>query len=133
MNLLVRRGVIHARANWGRWVGDCPSPFCASALQLSAEQPWFRCRDCDATAEIVWPVQPGDIERLLMMRPDETTRNWEPGETLHDLIEQNLAHGILPWDLDAVASRGSGSLVLGKDRIVTGEQLADRQLTTGVR
>ena len=85
MTLLQRCGVTHARANWSRWVADCPSPFCSSALQLTPGQPWFRCRDCDAVAEVVWPANPADIERLLVMRPDETTRNWEPGETLYDL------------------------------------------------
>jgi hypothetical protein len=29
-----------------------------------------------------------------MMRPDPTTRNWFPGETLHDLMFENASHGI---------------------------------------
>jgi hypothetical protein len=35
------------------------------------------------------------VERLLMMRPDPSTRNWFPGETLGDLMMENGAHGIL--------------------------------------
>jgi hypothetical protein len=34
------------------------------------------------------------VERLLMMRPDPSTRNWFPGETLGDLMMENGAHGI---------------------------------------
>jgi hypothetical protein len=36
------------------------------------------------------------VERLLTFRPDVTTRNWVPGETLHDLLAENVAHGIGP-------------------------------------
>lgn len=122
---LTRRGVTYARANWGRWVADCSAPFCHSALQLAPEQAWFSCRECETVAEIVWPQMVGDIERLLMMRPDEVTRNWEPGETLFDLIEQNNAHGILPWDLATLKAKGQASIVLGRDCI--------HELTTGGR
>lgn len=127
MNLLICRGITHARVNWSRWVADCPSPFCASALALEREQAWFRCRECDAVAEIVWPAMVGDIQQLLALRPDETTRNWEPGETLFDLYEQNLEHGILPWDLAAIERDGRATLTLTKDRIVA------PQLTSGGR
>ena len=125
VNLLVKRGVTNARANWGRWVADCPSPFCLSALQLTRDQAWFTCRECEAVGEIVWPSMVDDIEQLLMMRPDETTRNWEPGETLHDLFEQNLEHGVLPWDPYSLTT--DATFTLAKDRIVTGRA----QLTGG--
>lgn len=36
------------------------------------------------------------IERLLMMRPIPYTRNWLPGETLTDLLAENIEHGIGP-------------------------------------
>ncbi len=95
MNLLVRRGVSYARCNWSRWVGDCPSPFCLAALQLRRYQPWFTCMECGETGEIVWPARAEDVERLLSMRPDPNTRNWEPGETLNDLLLENMQHGVL--------------------------------------
>jgi hypothetical protein len=38
---------------------------------------------------MVWSV-----ERLLLMRPDPMTQNWEPNETLIDLMWENGAHGI---------------------------------------
>jgi hypothetical protein len=34
------------------------------------------------------------VERLLLMRPDPSTRNWWPHETLHDLMFENGAHGV---------------------------------------
>lgn len=94
MNLLVKRGVVYARANWGRWLVDCPS--CPSALGLPPGTPVYSCWDCDAVAEIVWPANPRDIERLLLMRPDPMNRNWEPGESLQDLYLENVDHGVLP-------------------------------------
>lgn len=47
-------------------------------------------------AEIVWPSEAMtfSIERLLLMRPDPTTQNWVPGETLIDLMYENGTHGI---------------------------------------
>lgn len=57
----------------------------------------FVCSGCDTAAEVVWPSEETvyGIERLLLMRPDESTRNWEPGETLVDLMMENGAHGLL--------------------------------------
>lgn len=46
--------------------------------------------------EIIWPTEAmvKAVERLLMMRPAPAHRNWFPGETLHDLMFENGAHGI---------------------------------------
>ncbi len=113
MNLLPAVvGVAYARANWGRWCVDCPR--CTSALALRPGAPVFDCWDCGARADIAWPSFTHDVERLLAMRPDVTTRNWEPGETLHDLLAENMAHGVMPLPLD-----GGGTLltILG-DRII---------------
>ncbi len=90
-------GTVFARANWGRWIADCPrAPHCRNAETLGRFSPVINCANCGARAEVVWP--PDDvvysIERLLLMRPDETTQNWEPGETLTDLMWENGAHGI---------------------------------------
>ena len=96
------------RANWERWIVDCAA--CSSALTVDPEWGWydphnqafhdrefFRCWDCGRTEEIEWP--PDDLvfgaERLLMMRPDPKTRNFDPlTETLNDLMWENGAHGI---------------------------------------
>lgn len=95
MNLVhTSRPVVAARANWGRWVADCP--YCPSALWVEPGSTDFVCGDCHSRAGIVWPDQETvyAIERLLMQRPNVVTRNWEPGETVRDLMVENAAHGI---------------------------------------
>lgn len=46
--------------------------------------------------EIIWPSEDMvyGVERILMMRPDPSTRSWFPGETLNDLMWENGEHGI---------------------------------------
>jgi len=101
VNLLIRRGVTHARVNWGRWIGDCV--FCRSAMQLPPGCPVFTCHDCGESVEVEWPNSDlaDGVQRLLMMRPEPYTRNWETGETLHDLLQENMLHGIMPAELDS--------------------------------
>src|SRR6476619_6915198 len=91
------------RANWGRWIVDCPH--CTSALAIDPEWGWvnprertvhdrefFQCWDCGVRAEVMWP--PDDliksVERLLMMRPDPKNRNFDPKtETVNELMWEN--------------------------------------------
>jgi hypothetical protein len=40
---------------------------------------------------------PSDVEAIegaLVVRPDRSTRNWQPGETVDDLLRENREHGI---------------------------------------
>lgn len=120
MTDLALPGVVYARANWGRWIGDCPAPSCASALTLPTAG-WqidpFQCWDCGYVAEqIIWPPDVPAIEALLSMRPDERNRNWEPGETLVELMLENAAHGVLPAEWTA----GAGELMRTADERVVG-------------
>lgn len=95
MTSLVRAGyVVEAYANWSRWVAHCGR--CPRAVQLQPSTPMFECDFCGAIVEVLWPINQiiVGVERLLMMRPDPSTRNWVPGETLHDLMFENGAHGI---------------------------------------
>lgn len=104
---LIRSGtyVVEAYANWSRWVARCG--LCPSAEQLRPHgrtfngpnvtlPPWFECVECGTVTEVIWPAEQfvAAVERLLMMRPDPSTRNWLPGETLSDLMLENGAHGI---------------------------------------
>ena len=116
---LAEHTTLTPRANWGRWLVDCPH--CSSALTIDSEWGWydplnkkiqprsyFRCWDCGLTAEVEWP--PDELvfsaERLLMMRPDPKTRNFDPKlETLNDLMWENGAHGIFD-DLDQLDLHG---------------------------
>lgn len=99
-----------ARVNWSRWIVDCASPICTSAMTLGDEredragnvwpglvigQSTMRCRDCGFLTEgIEWPPDPLAIETVLSWRPDEKTRNWEPGEMIADLLRENVEHGV---------------------------------------
>lgn len=92
--MLAVRGAVYVEANWGRWTARCPR--CPSALMVERFAPVFSCQECGARAEVLWPPEDmvWSIERLLLMRPDVTTQNWQPGETLTHLMWENGAHGI---------------------------------------
>ena len=97
MTDLVETGFItEAYANWGRWVARCGDPDCPRAIQLRRLTQYLRCDFCRAITKVLWPSLDmiTAVERLLMMRPVPSTRNWLPGETLHDLVFENGAHGI---------------------------------------
>jgi len=84
-----------AEVNWGRWIVRCPR--CPSALAVYGE-PRYRCDDCGHEDLILWPAADTmhGIARLLGMRPDPSTRNWQPHETLDDLLAENGLRGVLP-------------------------------------
>ena len=112
MTGLIHTGVprVAARVNWGRWVVDCPR--CPDAAVMDPGAPMFLCK-CGAPAEVVWPPEETvyGIERLLLMRPDPSTRNWVPEETLVDLMVENGAHGIFS------APNLPGELTVGDEAI----------------
>lgn len=110
MIIETRRLRAWARVNWGRWVVDCP--VCPDALMMGPGTRLFQCWECGAEADVVWPVNTAGIDRMLALRPMPNTRNWQPGETLHDLAVENLLHGIGP------ALPGEELLIVG-DRIIT--------------
>jgi hypothetical protein len=124
----------YVRANWGRWLIDCSSPWCTSAMQVYPGQISVTCLDCGTTmGPLIWPADPDGIELLLLMRPVEKTRNWLPGETLQDLLAENVLHGILPKgiepaDPDAVAAE---LMTTVDDRLVSG--LVGLQLRDDIR
>jgi len=102
-------------ANHGRWVADCPRPHCGNAEQYGWDmyrtrggltESSFRCREerggCGLVCEAVWPAKHADIEWILQQRPAVATRNWLPGETLLDLMNENLEHGIAPMSQAAL-------------------------------
>lgn len=119
------QGTLRARFNWGRWVVDCWA--CPSALTLAPWTTSMRCWDCGAESNLItWPPDPDAIETILGYRPDPNTRNWEPGETLLDLIAENTAHGIMPpeWRAALAAAVIGGEPGVEVATIV-GEVLAD--------
>ena len=97
------RETAYAEVNWGRWIARCPNPHCHNAMALEPGQTTFHCQgpgSCWSRAQILWPPQhmADGIAELLMIRRDETTRNWLPGETLHDLLAENMQHGAINPD-----------------------------------
>ena len=128
--LLTGAGV---RMNWSRWVVDCA--WCTSGLipgvhlfdaggrKVRHSLEWgdrsMVCWDCGGVTEgIEWPPDPLAIELILSMRPEEKTRNWFPGETLNDLLQENVAHGIVPPDV--LLPHGGGVLMSTVDEMVVG-------------
>ncbi len=83
--------------NWGRWVADCPDPFCSNAEELGRglTDISFVCSDCRRISEVVWPDDRDSITTLLDVRPVPSTRNWTPSETVADLINENIEHGVV--------------------------------------
>jgi hypothetical protein len=106
-----------ARADWSRWIADCPNPYCSSALMLSRFEPFFQCWDCGARSEITWPTERMvyEIERLLTMRPFEKDRCWNPGETLQDLMGQNVVLGCFEPHKQLAAETGPGKTLFAID------------------
>lgn len=95
-------GLAYAEANWGRWIARCPSGMCTNAMQLRMWEQGFECDgpgSCGWTSPVIWPADPEGIAVLLAMRPDSRARNWVPGETLRDLLEENAVHNVLPPNL----------------------------------
>lgn len=93
-----------ACVNGGNWIARCdcggrgvPSP----GGIVFAETPVVFCLRClnGGTGRGWRPVLlplPGlraEIERVLVCRPHAGDQNWEPGETVADLIAQNVEHG----------------------------------------
>jgi hypothetical protein len=124
------------RMHQSMWIAECPRRFCGNAEMfgqcrdgtvggLSGTS--FRCRPeyggCGLVCGADWPPNVADIEWVLMQRPVPGTRNWLPTEDLHDLLSENLKHGILPVSqaaLDATDHPGGALLQIVGDHIEGG-------------
>lgn len=87
---------IKAIVNSGRWLARCP--FCAGAERVFESNPVFLCMSCHnkgtAHIKVEFPEERKEIEAILIKRPDPATRNWEPGETIEFLQQENIEHGL---------------------------------------
>lgn len=89
--------LLHVYANHGRWLVSCPD--CNGSQLACRTDPRFICSDCGNVAvegrwrRLAWPANPKNIEDLLERRP-MANRNWFPHESINDLREQNLLHGL---------------------------------------
>lgn len=93
-------GVAYAEVHRGMWIARCPQPYCDNAVALPLGAPMMRChgdRDCcERESPVMWPRDPVAIATVLAARPVPKTRNWLPHETIHDLLDENAQHGLLP-------------------------------------
>lgn len=88
-------------ANHGRWIVTCPDPECGSAQLAARLDPRFFCASClnERTASgaawlpVVWPEDADAVEAVLRER-DTVNANAVPGETVADLVSENVAAGL---------------------------------------
>lgn len=101
MAQLITAAQARARVNHGRWIADCPRPYCNNAMKLEPRQASFHCGGaggCNLVAEIEWPTDPDGIWAALAERPVPATRNWYPPG--HDeAVRMRLPHGQSPPEL----------------------------------
>lgn len=95
---------VRARILYGRWLVDCP--VCRGANDVDPAEAVYLCSSCywpgifrpdrivpAHFAAVEFPGERAEIERLLLKRPYIRNRNWNPGETIADLVLQNLENG----------------------------------------
>ena len=88
-----------AYINHGRWVADCPN--CNGAELLNKDEPRFYCLSCynehvgNRFVLVVWPAELEKLEDQLLLRPQLKNQNMNLGETLIDLVTENVVAGIV--------------------------------------
>jgi hypothetical protein len=89
---------VEVYVNHGRWIAECPD--CHGAQVASRTDARFFCVDClnawcgGHWLRLVWPPNAGAIEAVLLKR-DTHHRNWEPHESVDDLLAENVAHATM--------------------------------------
>ena len=92
-------GSVKANVNRGRWLIDCPAK-CGGAVMASNEVNLFICPWCGNVENngsfyaVEFPRTRKAIEDELIKRP-EKNQNWESGETLKFIREENREHGLV--------------------------------------
>lgn len=104
-----------AFVNAGRWSITCPN--CGGG-EYAFEEGWVMCRSCfngymgHKLRRVVFPTRADEIEQLLLVRPLQN-RNWNLGETLAFLQEENEAHADeLLTEAPRRGTRAAGPVVL---------------------
>lgn len=105
VSLLTERA--RAYLNHGRWISDCPRPYCGNAEGLSPGQVGFHCSNCGQIADVEWPPNAPEITAALDKRPVPQTRNWFPAG--HELaLRSGCPHGQTVADLEAETREHGG-------------------------
>ncbi len=77
----------NARANYGRWIVDCPAQ-CGGAAHATEAFPYFICVYCGSEGkwyDVRFPKNKRAIDTELMLRRHPANRNWERGTSLATL------------------------------------------------
>ena len=96
--LLESQDSVPARINHGRWIVDCECRG-AQLVYFSDLRTW--CPRCGNVAsggawrQVAIPSNWRDIEQILNLRPELANRNWQPGETVEMLRNENSTHNLL--------------------------------------
>lgn len=78
-----------ARVDYGRWIGDCHN--CRAGVALHPRWTIGLCFGCGARyASVIFPENITEIEAALLARPRQENRNWVPGESVDDLLRDNV-------------------------------------------
>ena len=89
--------MVNAEINHSRWIANCP--FCTGAEYVFLDNPVFLCQSCfnDGSKRplmVNLPKGIAKIEAELNKRQRLENRNWQPGETVKQLKDENLANGV---------------------------------------
>jgi hypothetical protein len=95
-----------AEVNHGIWIWICPCklgsldepPVGGGVAWLKYGLGWCpRCENADVGGNwrlVDLPVNYREIERVLALRPEAENQNWWPGETVDDLVRENVENGL---------------------------------------
>lgn len=90
-------GDVEAYVNEGRWLVDCPT--CSGAQLASRTDRRFMCNECanfevaGQWRRVIWPRDVAAIEKALELRFHRNA-HWRPGETVADLVAENVEQGV---------------------------------------
>lgn len=88
-----------ADINHGRWIARCPC-CTGGAMYISKVDRTFWCMNCrNACSDyhpirVVFPPDASERERIMLARPDPTTRSCLYNETIEDLAKENRLRGL---------------------------------------
>lgn len=82
--------VLKAYVSHGRWVADCAR--CNGGTVAWIENPDAACLDCGAIARVEFPPDHGEIEAILLARPNPANRNWRTNDLVAQLLDENREH-----------------------------------------
>ncbi len=85
---------IYAIVNHGRWIAKCR--WCDSGMYTHPKWKVAFCAECGARyreGKVVFPAEAEKIEKLLCRRIRRDQQNWEPPQSVEDLVDENRKLG----------------------------------------